>query len=182
MEKKFKLNLLNNIFNTNIFIIVYTLLIILFLILNNDSLQFTDSDSNLTPADKNAEGESSSSVTKTSSNLDNKNSRVSTTRMTEFEYKMNKLMNKHMDDLLANMREEIKDKNSSGSDTAGKEALEDVYYAEVDFKQEINSLTNQLEKALNIKDISSDDSKGSTEHKRTAEEDLATTNKKKKEE
>ncbi len=109
----------------------------------------------------------------------------STNQMTEFELKMQKFMSKHMDNYLSDLRKDIQnsDNSANSSDstqgTMGKEDLENTYYNEVNFKLEVDSLTNKLEKELAIKESSSSN-ENFQDSKRTAEDTIDSKNKKTK--
>jgi hypothetical protein len=82
-----------------------------------------------------------------------------------FEDKMNAFMNKHMDYLIKNVRDQITENK-----TENKEELENAYYDQVDYKFELDNLTNSFEKKLNISDTVSKDAGEESSSKREAEE------------
>jgi hypothetical protein len=102
-------------------------------------------------------------------------------RELEYEQKMQKFMSMHMNNILSDIRDDIKDPNSNTEDSSNKESkeeLERIYYEEVDFKLEIDSLANKLEKELNVNDTSKEE--GSSNQKRGIEEEEPFKNKKPK--
>jgi hypothetical protein len=96
---------------------------------------------------------------------DNKDGTVkSTNKMTDFEYKVQKAMSMYMNDVLADLRKDIEESKNVTDDSQSEnqkdkvENLEDTYYKEVDYKVEIDVLTNKLEKKLTINESSNEDS------------------------
>lgn len=72
-------------------------------------------------------------------------------RITAREYRMQKLMSKHMNEFLSDLKQNIE--NTSDLDKI--EELRKTYQNEVEFKLEVDSLINKLEKDLFVKDESS---------------------------
>jgi hypothetical protein len=96
---------------------------------------------------------------------DNKDGTVkSTNKMTDFECKVQKAMSMYMNDVLADLRKDIEESKNVTDDSQSEnqkdkvENLEDTYYKEVDYKVEIDVLTNKLEKKLTINESSNEDS------------------------
>ncbi len=94
--------------------------------------------------------------------------------MTEFEHKMQKYMSAHMNELLSDLKKDI----TNSPDSSEKKNLEKIYQNEVDYKLEVDSLINKLEKEL-ITDNGSPVNEDIQNKKRIAEKEVSDSKSKK---